>query len=837
VVHTCARHLAIGVLTGLPLAALAQPAPQNAPPQYRSGTDIVTVDVTVLDRSGEPAATLKTDDFTLTVDGRPRAIQSVRLMRREAVMASPSQPPAAPPGRPPEATSILSPPRRFVLVIDREHIPVGEGQQMLAAAVKFVDALPPAEHVALWTTAQTTSSVRFDESRDALKQRIRLSTGTYRYPSLGRWNIGRDEAIRAVDEGITPRIESSPDPTRPAVVINPGTLQDIVNRECTIPTQVESCLAQVQAQVQEVARDARDRADVLLANLGNLVDALGALDGPKPVVLVTGGPVFTKDNTTIVTRLAARAAQARVVLHALQVRDPGYQARTDQMRASTEVVDQNASAAYMLAGATGGLAITPVSGETGFSRLARELSAAYVLAFEVEPGDRDGKVHQIDVQVRDRGWGGLVRARKTFRVEARRVEPVALPVAPSVPATAAPTPPAAVAAPMAPARPPDRAPAPPVAAAPAPTSDPEVDQVVRKMAEYVAAYGPQASVIVGVEKYSQQVTVEERPLRPRSLVAEFAIVKAPDRVGWTGFRDVVEVDGRAVADRRDRLASLLTGPAGGEAELRRIADESARYNVGPIIRNFNVPTTALFFFHPALVDRFSFRRGGTKTIDGVSTWVLDFKETKRPTIVGKRDGTNVPCEGTVWVSPADGTIVRTKLRLRNFANAVLLREMEESGGLRAATGQSGSPTPLPVQGAQGQGQTPAQPQPQPGGGGQPQAGGGSTQGQGTGGASGASQGRGQDFVNNNAKALDQDAMNVLAQDGGGIVELQTLVDVEVTYRRAADSGMWLPDKMTEVYEGPIPRGTRAPIVGRAVGLARYSDFKRFETSVKIVLPK
>ena len=81
-------------------------------------------------------------------------------------------------------------------------------------------------------------------------------------------------------------------------------------------------------------------------------------------------------------------------------------------------------------------------------------------------------------------------------------------------------------------------------------------------------------------------------------MSEFAIVKAAGRVGWSGFRDVVEVDGKPVSDRRDRLLSLLTGPAGGEAELRRIADESARYNVGPVIRNFNVPTTALFFFHP-----------------------------------------------------------------------------------------------------------------------------------------------------------------------------------------------------------------------------------------------
>ena len=70
-----------------------------------------------------------------------------------------------------------------------------------------------------------------------------------------------------------------------------------------------------------------------------------------------------------------------------------------------------------------------------------------------------------------------------------------------------------------------------------------------------------------------------------------------------------------------------------------------------------------------------------------------------------------------------------------------------------------------------------------------------------------------------------------------IVELDSLVDIDVMYRREANSGIWMPAKMTEVYEGPIPRGTQAPVRGRTVGEASYSDFKRFETSVKIVVPR
>jgi hypothetical protein len=68
-------------------------------------------------------------------------------------------------------------------------------------------------------------------------------------------------------------------------------------------------------------------------------------------------------------------------------------------------------------------------------------------------------------------------------------------------------------------------------------------------------------------------------------------------------------------------------------------------------------------------------------------------------------------------------------------------------------------------------------------------------------------------------------------------EIESSAEIDVTYRRDPDTNMWLPAKMSEVYDGAIPRGTSAPLVGRAVGLAKYSGFRRFETSVKILAPR
>jgi len=103
---------------------------------------------------------------------------------------------------------------------------------------------------------------------------------------------------------------------------------------------------------------------------------------------------------------------------------------------------------------------------------------------------------------------------------------------------------------------------------------------------------------------------------------------------------------------------LLTGPSGGLDEAARLSQESSRFNIGLLVRTFNVPTTALFFFTEESRERFRFSR--TRVADG--TWELAFREVQRPTLVRTPDGRSVASVGTLWVKPEDGTIVRTRLR-------------------------------------------------------------------------------------------------------------------------------------------------------------------------------
>jgi hypothetical protein len=313
-------------------------------------------------------------------------------------------------------------------------------------------------------------------------------------------------------------------------------------------------------------------------------------------------------------------------------------------------------------------------------------------------------------------------------------------------------------------------PATPFAQTPSP-----LDPDLVRMGEYVAAYGEKASVIVAVEKYTQSVNMPEAtvPVRPRQLVAEFAIVKAGGQ--WVGYRDVVEVNGQKVGDRRDRLMTLLTDAAPNASAIMAIANESARYNIGPVTTNLNVPTTTMFFFLPENLPRFMFTKGAQKKIDGVQTVEYVFKETRSPTLVMKRDGTNVPLEGSVWIVPGEGTVVRTRLRVRGFADTV-------------TTNMQSAPAGRPP-------------------------------------------------VNPNTPTGGREAIQ-RSQFGGDPMDqrdVKSVADIEVTYTKDDKLGLWLPSKMSEQYEGQIKFPTRPPFQGMSTTRATYSDFKQFGTGTRITI--
>jgi hypothetical protein len=298
--------------------------------------------------------------------------------------------------------------------------------------------------------------------------------------------------------------------------------------------------------------------------------------------------------------------------------------------------------------------------------------------------------------------------------------------------------------------------------------EPSLQAVMARVGSYVDAYGEKASLIVAVEEYTQHVP--HRSARPLQLISEFAIVKASR--GWVGYRDVVAVNGEQISDRRDRLLSILTDPSADSRLVKKLSDESARFNIGPISRNFNVPTATLLLFGSANLDRFSFAKKKNQKIDGIETWEIEFKETRTPTLTMTRAGVDVPMFGSLWVVPADGVVVRTRMQMRDFA------------GTTAAPAQTGAPS--------------------------------------------------QPAVNTTSPAGLRDARGFDLE----LQEMKSSADFNVTYRRHAEFDMWLPERMTEMYEGPYrPQPGRPPVQATTNATAKYSQFKQFNTGAKINVPQ
>lgn len=200
---------------------------------------------------------------------------------------------------------------------------------------------------------------------------------------------------------------------------------------------------------------------------------------------------------------------------------------------------------------------------------------------------------------------------------------------------------------------------------------PDVAALLARSAAYLEAYEKAFSVVVSEETYSQELQIAPRiTTRPvagdqtvrkeRTLRSDVLQTSIGQRE-WVAFRDVYEVDGQAVRDRDTRLQKLfIDTPAQALEQARRIVAESARFNLGALRRDFNVPTMALTYLRASNQPRSAFTVAGRKNIDGVPAVVLEFKERSKPTIIRALD-TDLPATGHFWIEPESGRVLKSEI--------------------------------------------------------------------------------------------------------------------------------------------------------------------------------
>jgi hypothetical protein len=198
--------------------------------------------------------------------------------------------------------------------------------------------------------------------------------------------------------------------------------------------------------------------------------------------------------------------------------------------------------------------------------------------------------------------------------------------------------------------------------------NPTVPDLLAAAATYLDGYEKQFSAVVSEEWYQQTADpLAARGVRQRVLRSDLIVINA-DQAGWLSLRDVFEVDGLPVRDRSDRLMKLITQPAPDAfAQAVRVAEESARFNLGTVWRTINTPTTALLFLRRDDQDRSTFKFEGLKSVNGVQVAELAFKETGKPRMIQSVD--NAAAEGRFWIEPASGRVVQTEFLISSAGNS------------------------------------------------------------------------------------------------------------------------------------------------------------------------
>ena len=198
---------------------------------------------------------------------------------------------------------------------------------------------------------------------------------------------------------------------------------------------------------------------------------------------------------------------------------------------------------------------------------------------------------------------------------------------------------------------------------------------IRTVRAYAAQWQAELAAVVAEEHY-EQTSVEwprgramprgPRRVATRRLLSDVLLVRAANTHTWLMFRDVLEVDGKAVRDRQSRFAALFARPdADLVASARRIADETARYNLGRLTRNINTPATTLVFLDDTMGASTKWKGPRPVRLNGAAAWEFTFEQMRAPFVLATPDGRPQPATGRISVDGATYRILLTELHVRS----------------------------------------------------------------------------------------------------------------------------------------------------------------------------
>jgi VWFA-related protein len=367
-------------------------------PVFRSGVEVMEVDVTVVDGSGMPVRDLRAPEFSVMVDGQPRRVLSAEFISESS---GPGTQVVAP--RDPYVSNNTDrrPGRLILLAIDRNNIDTHSLRGAIAALKSFVNGLGSDDRISLVTVPPPGPAVEFTTNRaqilDAISRIIGMDD-----PLQGRFNISAYEALTFENR------------------TNPMVTQRLLARVCgdTDPMTMSPCDRDVEQEAATLASQIRQTTNESVSGFASLLKNLREVEGPKSLIILSQG-LMLEGAQGEATSLANLAAEARVNVNVLMFDTPIGTASQSRI---SETISQDrdlreAGLETLASRSRGSLFRVVANPQYVFERLRSEISAHYMLGVEPAERDRDGKPHQIRVEVRRKGV--QVRARRQVQYMVR----------------------------------------------------------------------------------------------------------------------------------------------------------------------------------------------------------------------------------------------------------------------------------------------------------------------------------------------------------------------------------------------------------------------------------
>ncbi len=403
-------------------AGAGQQKPQA--PAFRSETELVTVDVVVVDKHGAPVADLKSGDFVVTEDGRPQRVQ---------VFQSVTTPRQARAARPAErayrySTNVGAQAhagRSFVLFFDDVHLSQEAGERAKKALEQFLnDEAEAGDLVSLVAPGRALRwHARLPGGRVELLKVLGALGGSY-LPEISAERVSDYEAYRIhvmQDEQMGERVARRFNNFRVAGR-DPVNLQ---KDEGPRPENRGSTAGLLEPFVQSRAGEAYVRATARnRATLGALkatIESMEAVRGRKSVVVMSPGFILDQE-LALFRQVEDAARRANIAMYFVDVRGLVAQSvfSSAQFGSPIDSRDVGAANADLMLEAEGAVSLAETSGgfavqnsndlQAGLRRIASESQVYYLLGYVPSNARVDGKFRRISVRV----------ARPDVQVRARK---------------------------------------------------------------------------------------------------------------------------------------------------------------------------------------------------------------------------------------------------------------------------------------------------------------------------------------------------------------------------------------------------------------------------------